>query len=240
MKLLTLNIGFYGDKHGAWQERKPLILDALREHAPDVVALQAVALDPERGEHQAAQLTAGYPHVIFEPATVHPDGRQEGLAVLSRVPISEVRTLKLSLTPGCEDQTSRVLLHVKLDAPSGPLRLFNAHFSWVEAQGQDNVAEALPFLAAQNGPAVLVGDFNMTPDAAALDGLRAAGWRDAWAEKRPGEDGFTFVEKVEPSIRIDYAWTRDVRVNSVQVVLQDAQNGVRASDHAGLLVGVDW
>jgi endonuclease/exonuclease/phosphatase family metal-dependent hydrolase len=118
--------------------------------------------------------------------------------------------------------------------------LFNAHFSWVEEQAADNVAEALAFLSTvTDGPALLVGDFNQTPDAPVLKPLVEAGWVDAWAQLCPGEAGHTF-ESNNPTIRIDYAWANPAlapALESIEIVgrAQDA-SGYRVSDHHGLLV----
>src|SRR5689334_22181585 len=65
-------------------------------------------------------------------------------------------------------------------------------FSWVAAQLERNVGEALAFFRAFGEPRLAVGDMNATPDSAPLDNLRENGWIDLWARLRPEESGFTF------------------------------------------------
>lgn len=243
IKLLTLNIQGYADKHGSWDERRGLIERAITDAQPDIVTLQAVALDPERHpSDQATQLAAsldGY-RAVFVAAQTHPDGRQDGLAFLSRGPLPDVRRFELSLQPGLEDTSRRVLLHGRFELAGGPLDVFNAHFSWVPAQQESNAQEALSVLeGTAGGAAVLAGDFNMQPDSPSLGGLREAEWVDAWTLLHPGEDGFTFVEDRDPSIRIDYIWTRGVRARELEVVLAEGEGTRRASDHAGLLAQLE-
>ncbi|EYB69148.1 hypothetical protein DEIPH_ctg011orf0132 [Deinococcus phoenicis] len=242
-RLLTLNLQGYADRHGPWDERRKLIERAITEAQPDIVTLQAVALDPEQHpSDQATQLAAsleGY-RAVFVAAQTHPDGRQDGLAFLTMGPLPDVRRHELSLQPGLEDPSRRVLLHGRFETPEGPLDVFGAHFSWVPAQQEDNVREALSVLEGTAGPAaVLAGDFNMQPDSPHLGGLREAEWIDAWAALHPAENGFTFAEDRDPSIRIDYVWTRGVRAQTISVVLAESEGLRRASDHAGLLVKLE-
>lgn len=241
-RILTLNIMGYEGKHGTWDKRRGLIERVIRDTQPDIIALQAVALDPGRHpDDQATQLATslGY-QAVFVAAQTHPDGRQNGLAFLAKGPLPEVQRYELGLKPDLEDANRRVLLRGRFETPQGPLDVFNAHFSWVPAQQEDNVAEALSALEGNAGPAaVLVGDFNMPPDSPHLGGLREAEWIDAWALLHPDEDGFTFVEDRVPSIRIDYVWTRGVRARELAVVLAGGEGRVRASDHAGLLARLE-
>ncbi|GAA5534261.1 endonuclease/exonuclease/phosphatase family protein [Deinococcus aluminii] len=241
--LLTLNIMGYEGKHGTWDERRKLIERVINDTQPDIIALQAVALDPQRHpKDQAAQLAEnlnGY-QAVFVAAQTHEGGRQDGPAFLTRGPLPEVQRFELGLTPELEDTHRRVMLRGRFETPQGPLDVFNAHFSWVPAQQEDNVREALSVLEGTAGPAsVLVGDFNMQPDSPYLGGLREAEWIDAWTLLHAGEDGFTFVEDRVPSIRIDYVWTRGMQARELAVVLAEGEGQVRASDHAGLLARLE-
>ncbi|MBZ5710679.1 endonuclease/exonuclease/phosphatase family protein [Nannocystis pusilla] len=244
-RVLSLNLNFYGERHGPWCERRALVAAAIREARPDLVALQAVARAPDRddGLDQAAQLgrcVPGY-EVVYRAAAVHADGREEGLAFLSRYPLLDLRVHALSRRDDGEDTSRRALLHGLFAAPGGPLHLVDAHFSWVEAQARDNVSEALAYLAAVEGPAALVGDFNQTPTSEALARLRDAGLVDAWAALRPEAPGYTFYEDGALRRRIDYQLL-DRRLapqlRRADLVL-DGPGERRASDHAGLLVTID-
>ncbi|WP_034388766.1 endonuclease/exonuclease/phosphatase family protein [Deinococcus sp. YIM 77859] len=240
--ILTLNLMGYAEKHGVWAKRRGLIERALADTQPDIIALQAVALDPaQHPDDQASQLAAslGY-QAVFVAAQTHADGRQDGLAFLTRGPLPETRRFDLSLRPGLEDTSRRVMIGGRFATPQGPLDVFNAHFSWVPEQQEDNVREALSALEGTAGAAaVLVGDFNMQPDSPYLGGLREAEWIDAWALLHPQEQGFTFVEDRVPSIRIDYVWTRGMRARELTVVLAEGEGAARASDHAGLLARLE-
>ncbi len=246
-KVMTFNINYYGTKYGPWSVRRQLIADAIQEAAPDVVALQAVKQAP--GVHsafnQAAQLTEllpEYHYVVFQPSIAYGGGLADGSAFLSRVRISRWDYFKLTLHPNPEDTNPRIVLHATVDLPDGPLHLLNAHFSWVEREGQSNVREALPYVNSFARRAILIGDMNASPNAEHLNLLRRAGWSDLWEQLRPGEDGCTF-ESAEPKLRIDYAWASGsikTKVKDIKVVAGClGPQGERCSDHMGLLVTLE-
>lgn len=242
IRLMTLNLNFHGDRHGPWSERRPAIAAAIRRSRPDVVALQAVARAPaiEDGVDQAAQLARDLPGyaAVYRAAARHDDGREEGIAFLARLPLSELRAHPLSRRDGHEDPFRRVLLHATFAASGGPLHVFNAHLSWVEAQAHDNVTELLLHLRAADGPTILAGDFNQGPDSEALARLRGTGLVDAWSTLHPDAPGFTFHEHGAMTKRIDYVLvdpTLVPRLHAADRIL-DEPGERRPSDHAGLVV----
>ena len=239
LRLLTLNLNQYGDKHGAWTARKPLIEQALANVSPDIVAFQAVRGEAgiAHGEDQAYQLCAPtYPYITFMP-TIERGSVREGLALAARLPVAEVRQVPLAFVPNVEDSSPRALLLARIDA-ARPLYLVNAHFSWVPTYCRRNAQEAALFLQALPGPAVMVGDLNARPDSEAAAILRAAGLVDAWAALHPDDPGFTF-EADAPSQRIDYAWLNTAAAGTLTEIEQVSAPpgaGVRLSDHLGLAV----
>jgi endonuclease/exonuclease/phosphatase family metal-dependent hydrolase len=248
LKVMTLNIQYFGSSYGPWSERRPLIHEAIASTGADIIALQAVRQDPEidGGLDQASQLAHELPEhrfLFFKAAETDEKGRSNGSAILSRLPFAETGDLKFHLLPGQEDQSQRVLLRARFDLQDSPLHLFNAHFSWVEEQNQMNLEETLPYLRWFPGRALLVGDFNATPESSTMHRLWEYGWTDAWALLRPQEEGFTFVEDGRLSKRIDYVWlNQELKelAQDISLVAEEAgPESVRASDHAGLLLTLD-
>jgi len=242
LTVMTQNLNFYGDKHGAWPERRALLCEAIQENEPDVIALQAVCSEPEveDGRDQATQLAQcmpQYPYVFFYPSRVTDAGREEGCAILSRIALHEPNVRELSLRKGLEDDSPRVIQHARFDLEKGSLNVFNAYFSWVEEQAADNVQECIAFLGRADGPTLLVGDFNMPSDSPLLTQLEKAGFSDLWAMAHPHEHGYTF-EADRPDKRIDYAWANEElarRLGSVALVHRNA-GAARLSDHLGLKI----
>lgn len=246
MRVMTLNLNYEVDRHGAWPARRELVSEVIREAEPDILAFQAVrrGAGSPGGQDQASQLAEqlGYPHVAFQPAMSAPDGAELGSAIISRYPLAAYSSHRLSLKGGHADQTERLLQVARFDLPAGSLQLFNAHFSWVGEQLRDNLAETLLLLRKAAGPALLVGDFNAPAGEGLLDDLSRAGWTDAWDALCGAQAGYTF-ETGNLSIRIDYVWANaplSGKLRSIEVVGdRQGPRGEHISDHLGLLVVID-
>jgi endonuclease/exonuclease/phosphatase family metal-dependent hydrolase len=238
LRIATLNIAYHSDKHGAWERRREAIVRVLRESKPDVVALQAVErLHGETDQaNELAQIIGNYGEVVFHPAQQLKNDAAQGLAFIARWDFAYTDHLALSLQTGLEDTNRRIVLHARSMPGDKPLNLFNAHLSWVAEQNADNVRETIAYARRFPGDAVLVGDFNAQADT--LGVLRKNGWIDAWAELRPDEAGLTF-EAGKAEIRIDYTWVTESlrqRLRSIEIIADLEANGIRPSDHYGLLV----
>ena len=245
LRIMSLNVNYYVDRHGPWSARRELIAETIRSTRPDIIALQAVRKDPGhyRGVDQATQLAnlvPDYKYVQFEPATRTSGGGAEGSAVLSHLPFAANDTLPLSLVPNLDDKNRRLIIRAQFDLRFLTFNLFNAHFSWVEEQAESNVKEALPFIDSPENPSLLVGDLNQPPDSPAMQRFAAEGWTDVWAALCPGQDGYTF-ETGNLTKRIDYAWANlacKPRLEAIDIV-GPGPSGPDISDHLGLLITLD-
>lgn len=245
VKVMTLNINQYAERHGPWQQRKNIIADALREVKPDIVALQAVMANPAHfaGLDQATQLTEAlhdYPYVYFQPAMQDEQGRFLGSAFISRLKPLITEHRPLSFQAGLEDPFKRVILQAKFKTGAGVLTLYNAHFSWVEQQAIQNITEALAYIDNEEFAAIL-GDFNQSPESRVLQPLKNAGWQDVWEVLQPDNSGFTF-EAPEPNLRIDYVWANmplQKVVRGINLVANKNDGNIHASDHYGIVVEFD-
>ena len=244
MKIMTLNLNFYVEKHGPWTKRSQLIANAVRRLDPDVLALQAVRADPtvEEGRNQAEQLRAllpSLPYAFFQPLSSSSSGQADGMAFLSRAPFLEKACHRLARSHETEDKMERALLETGIDRPGGRVRLFDAHVSWVPIQAAENIGQIIEKIVPVYGQAILLGDFNARPDSDLVKRVASHGWIDAWAAVRPKDAGYTF-ESDAPSQRIDYIWTSPSladRVRDVELV-EESEDGVRMSDHLGLAATV--
>ncbi len=249
LKVMTLNLNYYGTRHGAWPERRDLIVRAIEAAQPDIVALQAVRKDPDvyHGVDQATQLASVlenpiYRNVYYQPAAATPHGVADGSAILSRIPFEDTHYYPLTRIPDLDDTNRRVLLAAKFDFRFTAFYLFNGHFSWVDEQAEMNVKEALPVIDGHRAPALFVGDLNQPPDSPAMQQLSSEDWTDIWGALCPGENGYTF-EAGKPDKRIDYAWANfelRPRIRAIDVIegYQDP-GGPHLSDHHGLMVTLD-
>ena len=198
-RVSTLNL--WG-RHGAWDERRSVLVDGLRELRPDVVAFQeAVVTD---GYDQAADLLGPGFHVHHQ-AGREADG--SGLSIACRWPLGEVREEALDVTARADPSRTAV---AEVLAPDllGMLLLVHHNASWQlgfehERELQAVAAARLVEQLVDRRDAthvVLAGDFNAAPDSAGVRfwrGLQSLGgtsvrYRDAWESAHPGDPGHTF------------------------------------------------
>ena len=211
VRVLVYNV--HAGKDAAGKESVRRISDVVKSLDPDIVLFQEVDKRTKRsgGVDQPAEYArlTGL-HVAFGRSLDY-DGGEYGIAVLSRWPIRRDSTVHLPVDPPQErsggSHEPRVAMSLKIDAPFGPLELFNTH---IDASGEDRwrlqeiktieriVKEALD----RNARVLLGGDFNSTPDSPVQSELRASGFRDAWPTCGVGE-GLSYPADV-PRKRIDY------------------------------------
>jgi len=261
LRVLTLNIW---NRKGPWEKRLERIREGIRRLSPDVVGLEEVVF---YGDHtQADEIREGLGYeAAFGMAHDLGDGRHFGNAVLSRFPIDDRSVLPL---PTAGDDERRALLSTRIRTPAGALPFFVTHLNWKPHDGvaresqvaaiADHIMREAPI--GDDLPAVLVGDFNASPDSAeirflcglqSLDG-KSVHFTDCHAQK--GEmPGYTFDTERNPFAaltqdlprRIDYVFVRGPELGtgrgkplSSRVVLTDAPGGIAASDHYGVLAEI--
>lgn len=242
LKIVTLNLNYYVEKHGPWEVRKKLVLQVLRERDPDIILLQAVAKHPDAfgGKDQALQLSEelAFNAHYFQEAHIQADGLVQGSAVIAKHPMMDKSFLRLTLIPGLDDTNHRVVLKTTFQGNNGTLDVYNAHFSWVSEQAQKNVAETTAFMGTENAMALLGGDLNTTRESEVFLPFTRRGLIDAWQNLHGDREGNTF-ESDDPSIRIDYFWLSPPLVpllNAVSVIAPPSGSGAGLSDHFGLLM----
>jgi endonuclease/exonuclease/phosphatase family metal-dependent hydrolase len=271
MRFATLNL---------WGSREPLVrrlevaADGLRALEPDVICLQEVRVGeglPHTGETLAALLGSDWQTVFAAgtsggPGTFGPGSTagEEGVAILSRHPVRETRTVAL---PEARPDERRVLLSALIEG-AGPVWAHTTHLHYRLGDGLARERQVLAIDAAirelPTEPVhVLGGDFNAAPDCDeirflcgrhTLDGRRTY-WQDAFRVARPDERGWTWARRnpmtehlawLERDRRIDYLFVKPERrdgrgrVLDARVFLDaPADDGTWGSDHFGLMAEIE-
>jgi vancomycin resistance protein VanJ len=203
----------------------------LRQSDADIVALQEVTAATAAA--LAAELADRYPHQAVSGAGI------PGKAVLSRYPI--VTAAPLELAPGRPD------LRAEIDLDGRPLTVIVAHpapprlhaGSIAITDATRHQREQVTALATGSGPALLLGDLNLTDRHATYQRLTVAGLTDAFASAGAGP-GFTFPARLGlvpalPVMRIDYIWHTGHFTTQAAWVGPDA-----GSDHLPVLARLTW
>jgi exodeoxyribonuclease-3 len=156
MRVATWNVNSVG-------ARLPRLLGWLRDTGPDVVCLQETKCAADAFPYQEVR-ELGYETVA------HGDGRWNGVAILSRVGLDDVR-LGLHGDPGYPTADVREARAVA--ATCGPLRVWSVYVPNGREPGHDHYAYKLEWLAAlrdevagdaaADRPFGVLGDFNVAP-----------------------------------------------------------------------------
>jgi endonuclease/exonuclease/phosphatase family metal-dependent hydrolase len=264
LRLLTLNI--WSNKP-PWVTRKRLIQKGLGEEAPELVALQEVLQPHGHGSSQAHELAEGLGYrVAFSRACRidKPFPSEYGIALLSRFPIREHRTVPLPTPEGIEP---RAVLYALCSVKVGVLPVLVTHLSWEPELGAVRAAQlahidqliraelaALPHRLPAHVPIlppVLLGDLNAGPERPEVRSFLAdAGFIDCFAATGEGpgltmdprNPGATKQSQVL-SGRIDYVLlgstpAGQARPLRARVCLDRAESAVFPSDHFGVLAEI--
>jgi endonuclease/exonuclease/phosphatase family metal-dependent hydrolase len=258
VRVVTFNL--YGPANPDWERRHELTRRTLRGLDADVLALQEVPVDPDFLDDL---LGPGYHYAHFSRTA------QDGVGgtLATRWPFRDLGELDLRISDRSRDllpwQATRF---VEVDTPVGTVVV--AHHKPVWAFPMELEREAQAVLAARtleshvvdrDVHAVVLGDFDATPDSAsmafwrgrrAVDGVSVC-YQDAWEYARPDDAGRTFdlenplVQEGEVSTavsrRIDYVLVRaglfgpTLRVRDCRRLLDRPVDGVWASDHYGVM-----
>lgn len=258
VRVMTMNV--FAPANPDWDRRHPLIARTLADLAPDVLALQEVPLDSP----DVLRSFVGDHHLTHFASTSE-DGVGGTLAtrwphrVLARVDLGITRRARETL-PWTET------LIVELDTPVGQLVVAHHKPSWPFPAESERLQQATMAarrleeeVAGRQVHAVVLGDFDATPDSASMQFLRgrrpvdgfSVCYQDAWEYAHPREPGFTF-EVSNPLVaqgevgnavtrKIDHVLVRSglhgptLRVADCRLVLDHPVDGVWASDHYGVL-----
>lgn len=206
---------------------------------PDVVGLQEI----RRG--QASKVASrlrwhhhwALKHLSYGPLVWF----AEGMAILSPHPLPSHR--RLVLNPGTSAWTyrRRIVQRILMDAPHGPMVVFNAHLASHDAltdrQRQSGAVADLVRQQADSDPTaipIVLGDLNAPDEPGTLAPLEAVGLRDAWtvSEDLPVRSATGFTNpSLAPHQRLDYVMVSEaLSVDGVDVPAGGAEWD-RLSDH---------
>jgi endonuclease/exonuclease/phosphatase family metal-dependent hydrolase len=225
LRVMTFNI-----RHGA-ESSLDEIAAVIREHAPDIVALQEVDKEAARSDfvfqsYRLGQLTGTAS--LFRNALVFPEGGQYGLAILSRFPI--LASDKVALTSSGEP---RVLVIVEVELR--PDLVVPIGITHMGLDAQERVVQAQEIVAALGDRpwAILMGDFNARPEDPPIATF-GSGFVDAWSQAGRG-DGFTFPALL-PDRRIDYVMLDEAWSSPADVYVPTTF----ASDHRPIVAALPF
>lgn len=163
MKIITLNLAGYMQ----WEDRKRSVVSFIGKEEPDIIFLQEVKFDPtiepiSQSTWINQQLANPYQYEQTSITRFHQpksdDAYREGLAVLSRFPITQSEALVLIKNEA--DEHTRIVQNVDVQVHEKLMKFTNVHFS-NNRYSDDQFHELLTILERRNEKRIIIGDFNM-------------------------------------------------------------------------------
>jgi endonuclease/exonuclease/phosphatase family metal-dependent hydrolase len=243
MRLLTFNIRL-GAGGGlltkpaydipASEARDMALARAIQAVTPDIVALQEVR-NARQAEKIAAWLKLGCLHTPH-PSSYSLNFFEWGLALLFRYRLRRQGNFAVFFDP--DVRTGRNGLWARFEGPDGTFAVLNVH---LDARRPAMQIEALAArTAAMDGPLVLMGDFNLSPDDEALSPMKDRMMDTGRVVDTPGSREAEAVGTITGEPRhIDQIWVSADRFQVREAGLVPLRHrGV--SDHIGFYADVDF
>lgn len=175
----------------------------------------------------------------------------EGIAVMSRLPIEETRILHVSGVDDYDNWKTRKLLGIRTKM-SGESWFYSVHMGWwndTETSFQEQWRNLQKALQDQSR-VWLMGDFNSPAERSGegYDLIRNSGWHDTYHLAREKDRGITVVGSIdgwkdkgeqavlECGLRMDYIFCREPAVIYSSEVIFNGRMTPRVSDHFGVQV----
>lgn len=212
IKVMTYNI-----QHGRNHNLKGDVIDfentaaPILHEKPDIVGLNEVraggAKDYDDQPSILAGICGGTP--VFGKATAFGENMLYGNAFISKLPVLSQETIPI---PDPEERSykdlyeTRCVLRMTVDCGKRPLHMLTVHFGLNPDEQENAVNTLLDTISRLEGPVILMGDFNVTPESQLLLPLSSVLTNAAAAV---GNHDFTFSSD-KPERTIDYIWYRGV------------------------------
>lgn len=270
MKLLTLNTHSLVETD--YEKKLQIFVEAMEKYRPDIVALQEVnqsRTSPEmpgyvlgryvnNGENEirikrdnhAFQVVKRLEQkgIFYEwtwlPVHVGYDKYDEGIALLSRAPMQQVKGFFLSEKRDYSHYKTRKALVAQIQG----LQIGCVHMGWWDDKEESYVNQwkNLERNLDKEKQTFLLGDFNVPADknSEGYEWIQKHGWQDTYVLAERKDEGITVPGKIDgwrekrenESMRIDYIWCKkQMRIKSSHVILNGKEEDV-VSDHFGILI----
>ncbi len=257
VRVLTYNV--LAPANPGWAHRSALIARTVRELAPDIAAFQEIPVGDDAA-FVRSMLGAGYDVRVLP----EPDEHGVGAVLASRWPLRDVEHVDQAVTPRAGGLPWLGSLVAEVTTPVGELTIAHHKPSWQFPFEAERVQQAVRLVEVierrdPRGSAIVLGDFDATPDAASMRflrgrdpvGGRSVYFQDCWETVHGDDPGHTFSAQnplvsagevaTALSRRIDHVLVSGgehgpaLEVLDCRRVLDGPVDGVWASDHFGVV-----
>lgn len=162
------------------------------EEDVDILLLQEVARTPDMQADEWLANQLGMSHVYSRANGHEAIGFEEGLALLSRFPMTDPQLKQLGVSKN--PFVRRMALGAKINTPCGLLSAFSVHLGLLPKDNVKQQAHLRQWVngSASNGSVVVGGDFNAIETSPQIKTARED-WVDTYRHLHPDGDGHTHV-----------------------------------------------
>lgn len=244
MKIVTFNLRYENPWDGVYrfENRFPYIVNRIQRELPDLIGFQEML--PEMAEKLKEALPEYY--ILGHGREADLTGEQTAVGFLkNRFHLFRMRTFWLSETPDvpgsryegqspCPRTCTCLTLYSLMEKQL--FRIYNTHLdhsgSYARKIGLDQIIREMKKDNAEKPlPALLMGDFNTTPENPELNSLREWPWLTDRTKNAEGT--FHNFGREKPPVKIDYIFaTGQWKQKHEETVLwKEQHNGLWLSDH---------
>jgi endonuclease/exonuclease/phosphatase family metal-dependent hydrolase len=245
LTVLSANVWHDWPRQHRWTQRLEAVARLIEDEQVDLVLLQEVARTPalpaDRWLAERGGLALAFARTN---GAIDAIGFEEGLAVLSRFPLGEVRLRQLSR--GSNPLVRRVALSAQVYTPVGPVLAVSTHLGLGARHNPAQIRELRAWVAgiSDGGVAVIGGDFNAEEAAPEIVRTREH-WVDAFRQVHPDVATSTHSTrglwgKWRGNRVLDYVFVLQPQGPEWTVVQADHVDapGERHSDHRAVLTRI--
>lgn len=251
-KAMSFNIRYATKNDGVnqWENRKKELVGLIKKHDPDVIGFQEVLL---------SQLTFLIKNnsEFNKIGVARGDGKEKGefspiLFNSKKFDLIESNTFWLSESPnnpsiGWDAAHKRICSYVKLRYKSSQntLWVFNTHFDHIGEKSKKNSAfliiKKIKTLVSNKDNVILMGDFNSYPETLPITKIKTYFEDGLTVSKKSLKgpfgtfNGFSSKQKLDKN-RIDYIFTKNIKVLSYVHIDDKMKNSNFISDHFPVLI----
>jgi endonuclease/exonuclease/phosphatase family metal-dependent hydrolase len=246
------------NKQTLWTDRLKAICEEVKKVDANIISLQEVkTFSDGKGSLNVAQYIAnhtGFPFCIFK---AYPDSPDEGLAFLSKIPVSDVDAIWDTKTT----ESNYCAIRISFKYNNSDYGITNVHLNWRTTEIREEQIHSVNTWIAQNTKPyeILCGDFNDYPNSTIHNYLKDNMWLDLamYNEEKNGiEAQSTFDYFTNPHLknetnlktRFRYDWILIKKlesltlpiINSVEVFgnMPVTQAHMIPSDHYGVVIEI--
>lgn len=258
LKVLILNLHCYQEKNQ--DEKLTIIANTISELGVDIICLQEVA---EYWNNQQGDWESNAAKIIndrlTQPLYIYYDWShlgfeqyREGVAILSRYPLLNPRSLYVSDSHDIYDINARKVIMACIDVPYiGFINVFSVHLSWLEGGFQEQFHRLHQWAENNNRDdriaTLLCGDFNIVAgedgyqivvDSATYEDQYLAVNKQGVFDKIFSINDAHWQDLLADDYRIDYIFMNknsQLRATSAKIIFTDEDYGC-ISDHCGYLM----